>query len=111
MPLAVVFNLVDGFLGATIRQVGAPTRTAHSASPVTRGAGYPVRHYARYAHYATLREVRVVTLTGDLRGGRQFGFMLKGLAEVERDLAAKQITFFLLRSGPVGAVKRPARFP
>jgi hypothetical protein len=37
--------------------------------------------------------------------------MLKGLAEVERDLAAKQIPFFLLRSGPVGAVKRPARFP
>lgn len=33
-------------------------------------------------------------------GARQFGFMLRGLKEVEKDLADRKIPFFLLRGKP-----------
>jgi deoxyribodipyrimidine photo-lyase len=40
---------------------------------------------------------------------RQYGFMLKGLQEVERNLAEKNIPFFLLRGSPASEIPRFVR--
>lgn len=40
---------------------------------------------------------------------RQYGFMLKGLQEVERNLAENNIPFFLLRGSPASEIPRFVR--